>query len=62
MFARSLFSYDVIIQLFRTELILYIKDVTFVSVPRLIMCVTLDPCTHLIRVRVCPLNLGVTKL
>jgi hypothetical protein len=43
--------------LYRTAL--YIKDMTFVSVPWVIICVRLDPSTHLIRVWVCPLNLGV---
>jgi hypothetical protein len=38
---------------------LYIKDVTFVSVSLVIICVRLDPGTHLIRARVCPLNPGV---
>jgi hypothetical protein len=44
--------------LYRTPL--YIKDVTLVSVPWVIICVRLDPSTHLIRARVWPLNLGVT--
>jgi hypothetical protein len=44
--------------LYRTPL--YIKDVTFVSLPWVIICVRLDPSTHLRRVRVCPLNPGVT--
>jgi hypothetical protein len=44
--------------LYRTPL--YIKDATFVSVPWVIICVRLDPSTHLIRARVWLLNLGVT--
>jgi hypothetical protein len=44
--------------LYRTPL--YIKDVTFVSVPWVIICVRLDPSTHVSHARVCPLNLGVT--
>jgi hypothetical protein len=43
--ARSLSSYDVIIYLFCTELLLYSKDVTFVSVPWVIICVRLGPST-----------------
>jgi hypothetical protein len=43
--AGSLSSYDVIIYLFCTELLLYSKDVTFVSVPRVIICVRLGPST-----------------
>jgi hypothetical protein len=39
---------------------LYIKDVTFIFVPWFIICVGLDPSTHLIHARVWPLNLGVT--
>jgi hypothetical protein len=39
--ARSLSPYDVIIYLFCTELLLYSKDVTFVSVPLFIICVRL---------------------
>jgi hypothetical protein len=39
---------------------LYSKDVTFISVPWVIICVRLDPSTHLIRTRVWPLNPGVT--
>jgi hypothetical protein len=45
--------------LFRTPL--YIKDMTFISVAWVIICVRLDPSTHLIRARVCPLNYGVTN-
>jgi hypothetical protein len=41
----SLFSYDVIIYLFYTELLLYSKDVTFISVPWFIICVRLCPST-----------------
>jgi hypothetical protein len=43
----SLSPYDVIIYLFCTELLLYSKDVTFVSVPWIIICVRLGP-THLV--------------
>jgi hypothetical protein len=43
--ARSLSPYDVIIYLFCTELLLYIKVVTFVSVPWFIICVRLGPST-----------------
>jgi hypothetical protein len=43
--ARSLSPYDVIIYLFYTELLLYSKDVTFVSVPWVIICVRLGPST-----------------
>jgi hypothetical protein len=46
--------------LYRTPL--YINDVTFVSVPWVIICVRLDPSTHLIRVRVCPLKSGCDTL
>jgi hypothetical protein len=45
--------------LFRTPL--YIKDVTFDSIPRVIICVRHDLSTHLIRARVWPLNPGVTQ-
>jgi hypothetical protein len=41
----SLSLYDVIIYLFCTELLLYSKDVTFVSVPLFIICVRLGPST-----------------
>jgi hypothetical protein len=41
----SLSPYDVIIYLFYTELLLYSKDVTFVSVPLFIICVSLVPST-----------------
>jgi hypothetical protein len=37
--------YDVIIYLFCMELLLYSKDVTFVSVPLFIICVRLGPST-----------------
>jgi hypothetical protein len=37
--------YDVIIYLFCTELLLYSKDVTFISVPLFIICVRLGPST-----------------
>ena len=43
--AGSLSPYDVIIYLFCTELFLYSKDVTFVSVPWFIICVRLGPST-----------------
>jgi hypothetical protein len=43
--AGSLSSYDVIIYLFCIELLLYSKDVTFVSVPWVIICVRLGPST-----------------
>jgi hypothetical protein len=43
--AGSLSSYDVIIYLFCTELRLYSKDVTFISVPWVIICVRLGPST-----------------
>jgi hypothetical protein len=60
MVARSLSTYDVIILLFCIELLLYSKDVTFISVPWVIICLRLDPSTHLICARVWPLNPGVT--
>ena len=41
----SLSPYDVIIYLFCIELLLYSKDVTFVSVPLFIICVWLGPST-----------------
>jgi hypothetical protein len=37
--------YDVINYLFCTELLLYSKDVTFISVPLFIICVRLGPST-----------------
>jgi hypothetical protein len=43
--AGSLSPYDVIIYLFCIELLLYSKDVTFVSIPRFIICVRLGPST-----------------
>jgi hypothetical protein len=43
--AGSLSPYDVIIYLFCTELLLYSKDVTFVSVPLFIICVRLGHST-----------------
>jgi hypothetical protein len=52
--------YDLIIWLFCTKLLLYSKDMTFVSVPWVIICVRLDPSTHLRRTRVYPLSPGVT--
>jgi hypothetical protein len=42
--AGSLSSYDVII-FFCIELLLYSKDVTFISVPLFIICVRLGPST-----------------
>jgi hypothetical protein len=45
--------------LYRTPL--YIKDMTF-SIPWVIICVRLDPSTHLIRARVWPLNPSVTEV
>jgi hypothetical protein len=42
---RSLSSYDIIIYLFCTELLLYSKVVTFVSIPWFIICVRLGPST-----------------
>jgi hypothetical protein len=50
----SLSSYDVIIWLFCTEPLLYNKDVTLISLPRVSIFVRLAPSTHLIRVRVFP--------
>jgi hypothetical protein len=41
---------------------LYIKDVIFVSIPCVIICVRLGPSTHLIRARVCPFNPGVIEV
>jgi hypothetical protein len=46
MVAGSMSSYDVIIYLFCTELLLYSKDVAFVSIPLVIICVRFDPSTH----------------
>jgi hypothetical protein len=43
--ARPLSPYDVIIYLFCTKLLLYSKDVTFVSLPWFIICVRLGPST-----------------
>jgi hypothetical protein len=43
--AGSLSPYDVIIYLFCTELLLYSKDVTFISVPLFIISVRLGPST-----------------
>jgi hypothetical protein len=43
--ARSLSPYDVIIYSFCTGLLLFSKDVTFVSVPLFIICVRLGPST-----------------
>jgi hypothetical protein len=57
--------YDVIIYLFCTELLLYSKDVTFVSVPLFIICVRLGPSTPGVYVRVrvsVPRNPGVTEV
>jgi hypothetical protein len=43
--ARSLSPFDVIIYLFYTELLLYNKVVTFVSIPLFMICVRLGPST-----------------
>jgi hypothetical protein len=43
--AGSLSPYDVIIYLFCIELLLYSKDLTFISVPWFIICVRLGPST-----------------
>jgi hypothetical protein len=43
--AGSLSPYDVILYLFCTELLLYSKDVTFVSIPLFIICVRLGSST-----------------
>jgi hypothetical protein len=43
--AGSLSPYDVFIYLFCTELLLYSKVVTFISVPWFIICVILGPST-----------------
>jgi hypothetical protein len=43
--AGSLSPYDIIIYLFCTNILLYSKDVTFVSVPLFIICVRLGPST-----------------
>jgi hypothetical protein len=45
--------------LYRTPL--YIKDVTFVSIPWVIICVRLDPNTHLIHARVWPPKSGCDR-
>jgi hypothetical protein len=52
--AGSLSPFDVIIYLFCTELLLYNKVVTFISVPCFIICVRLGPSTpgDYVRVRV----------
>jgi hypothetical protein len=52
--AGSLSPYDEIIYLFCIELLLYCKDVTFVSVPWVIICVRLGPSTlgNYVRARV----------
>jgi hypothetical protein len=63
--ARSLSPHDVIIYLFCTELLLYSKDVTFVSVPLFIIYVRLGPNTpgDYVRVRgLLPQNPGVTEV
>jgi hypothetical protein len=49
--AGLLFPYDILIYLFCTELPLYNKVVTFVSVPLFIICVRLGPSTPGIYVR-----------
>jgi hypothetical protein len=43
--AGSLSPYDVIIYLFCIELLLYSKNVTFISIPWVIICVRLGPST-----------------
>jgi hypothetical protein len=56
--------YDVIIYLFYTELLLYSKDMTFVSVPWAIICVRLGPSTlgdYFTPGSWCPRNPGVTS-
>jgi hypothetical protein len=62
--AGSLSPFDVIIYLFYTELLLYSKDVIFVSVPLLIICVRLGPSTPSVYFALgswCPRNPGVTR-
>jgi hypothetical protein len=62
--AGSLSPFDVIIYLFFTELLLYMKDVSFVSVPWFIICVRLSPSTpgDYVRARVLvPRNPSVTR-
>jgi hypothetical protein len=62
--AGSSSPYDVFIYLFCTELLLYSKDVTFVSVPWFIICVRLGPSTagDYVRARVLvPRYPGVTE-
>jgi hypothetical protein len=57
--------YDVIIYLFCTKLLLYSKDVTFVSVPLFIICVRLGPSTpgvYFVPGSWCPRNPGVTEV
>jgi hypothetical protein len=61
--AGLLSHYDVIIYLFCTELLLYSKDVTFVSVPLFIKCLRLGPSTsgdYFAPRSWCPRNPGVT--
>jgi hypothetical protein len=63
--AGPLSPYNVIIDLFCTELQLYSKDVTFDPVPLFIICVRLGPSTpgDYVRARVLvPRNPGVTPL
>jgi hypothetical protein len=48
---RGLLSYDVFIYLFCIEPLLYNKDVTLIYVPWVIICVRLDPITHLILIQ-----------
>jgi hypothetical protein len=61
--AGMLSPYDVIIYLFCTELLLYSKDVTFVSVPLFIICVRLGPSTPGVYSRPCfgPLEPGCDR-
>jgi hypothetical protein len=63
--AGSSSPYDVIIYLFCTELQLYSKDVTFVSVPWFIICVRRGPSTpgNYVRAQVLvPRNPSVTEV
>jgi hypothetical protein len=60
MVAGSLSLYDVIIYLFCTELLLYSKYMSFISVPWVIIGMRLDPSKHLICAWIWPLNPGDT--
>jgi hypothetical protein len=58
-------AYDVITYLFCTELLLYSKDVTFISIPLLIIHVRLGPSTlgvYFAPGSWCPRNPGVTEV